>query len=386
MITIKRAVAAAVGLSLFAGLVTGAASQTLKIGVIAALTGGGAPWGTAAAQGPKIVASEVNANGGLDVGGKKYKIEVVAYDDQYKAADAVAAYNRLVRQDGVKYVIVMASAGTMAVKQSVENDKVIALTSSYTAKAIDANTRYMFRLFSVASDYLPSLVQWMKTNHPQRRMVILNPNDETGWDQARLSERLFKDSGYQILGQELFERSQKDFQPLLTKVIGMKPEIIDLGSTSPSTAGLMIRQARELGYKGLIVKTGGAGPRDIVSAAGKEASEGVVSILYADPANVGYRRIAEAYRKSLGQDPNEILVAYYDATNVLLRAIQQAGDVSDTTKVAAAFPKALPMKSVQDETLSLGGKANTGVDHQIMSTMYIGVIRNGEPVVVGKAK
>src|SRR5437868_7987202 len=126
MNTRKLAISAAVGLSLYAGLMTTAASETLKIGVIAALTGGGAPWGTAAAQGPKILANEVNAKGGLDVGGKKYHVEVVAYDDQYKAADAVAAYNRLVRQDGVKYVIVMASAGTLAIKQSVESDKVIA--------------------------------------------------------------------------------------------------------------------------------------------------------------------------------------------------------------------------------------------------------------------
>jgi branched-chain amino acid transport system substrate-binding protein len=379
-------IAAVIGMSLSVGSISAASAQTLKIGVISALTGGGAPWGIAAAQAPKIAAAEVNEKGGLEVGGKKYKVEVIAYDDQYKAADAVAAYNRLVRQDGVKYLFVMASAGTMAVKQSVEADKVIALTSSYTAKAIEPNTRYMFRLFSVASDYMPSLVQWLKANYKERRIVILNPNDETGWDHGKLSERLFKESGYQIQGQELFERTQKDFQPMLTKVIALKPEVIDVGSTPPATAGLMIRQARELGYKGLIIKTGGAGPRDIVAAAGKDAAEGMVSILYADPANEGYRRVAAAYRKAIGQQPNEILVSFYDATKVLLRAIQQAGDVGDTTKVAAAFSKALPMPSVQNDMLSLGGKASSGIDHQIMSVMYIGVIRNGEPVVVGKAK
>jgi branched-chain amino acid transport system substrate-binding protein len=229
-------------------------------------------------------------------------------------------------------------------------------------------------------------VEWIKNNYKERRIVLINPNDETGWDQARLSDRLFRENGFQVLGQDLYERTQKDFQPLLTKIIGLKPEVIDLGSTPPATAGLIVRQARELGYKGLFIKTGGAGPNEIVAAAGKEAAEGMISILYADRASEGYKRIASEYKKSVGQDPNEILVSFYDGASVLLHAIQKAGDVKDTSKVAAAFSKALPMTSVQGDTLRLGGKATSGADQQIMSVMYIGVIRNGMPVVVGKTK
>ena len=87
----KFAKALVTGLGLSMGAVGVAHAQTVKIGVIAALTGGGAPWGIAAAEGTKIAAAEINAKGGLDVGGKKHKVEVIAYDDQYKAADAVAA-------------------------------------------------------------------------------------------------------------------------------------------------------------------------------------------------------------------------------------------------------------------------------------------------------
>lgn len=373
-----------VGFVLTAGARATARDGTIKIGVIAALTGGGAPWGQAAAGATKLAAAEINAKGGLQVGGKRYRVEVLAYDDQYKAADALTAYNRLVNQDGAKYVILMSSAGTMAVKQNVEDDEVIALTTSYSAKALDANTKYMFRLFSVARDYDPALIAWMKEHYKQRRVAIVNPNDETGWDQDQLTAKLYKDNGYELVGREVYERTVTDFQPLFTKIIvGGRPDLIDLGSTSPATAGLMIRQARELGYKGLFAKTGGAGPKDIVAAAGN-AAEGMISILYADPTNQGYGRIAADYRKAYGQDPNEILVCYYDATKVLLRAIEQAGDPDDTTKVSAAFAKALPMKSVQGDLLKLGGKATIGADQQILTTMYIGVIKGGQPVAAGK--
>jgi branched-chain amino acid transport system substrate-binding protein len=363
-----------------------AAAQTLKIGVIAPLTGGGAPWGLAAAEGPRILAEEINAKGGLAVGAKKYKVEVIAYDDQYKAADAVAAYNRLVNQDGVKHMIVLGSAATMALKQQIEDDKVVVMTASYTGKALDKSSHYLFRLYSPPDDYIGSFVAWMKDNVKGKRIVIVNPNDETGWDQTQLAMHVFKANGFEVLGSELFERAQKDFQPMLTKIIAQKPDIVELGGTSPATAGLIIRQARELGYDKLFSKTGGAGPKDIVASAGAKAAEGTINMLYADPANEGYKRLAAAYRKARNQEPNEIIVSFYDGANVLLNAIQKAGTVDDTAKVAAAFSKALPMKSVQGDELTIGGKATYGVDAQVMSVNYIGTIRNGEPVVLGKTK
>ena len=382
----KAATTLAVGLGLFAGLLAGASAETLKIGVIAALTGPGAPWGMAAQHGPRILASEINAKGGLEVGGKKYQVEIVAYDDQYKTADAVAAYNRLVKQDGVKYVIIMSSAATMALKQNVEDDKVIGLTSAATSKAIDTGSKYMFRLYSTPVDYVPGYVAWLKNNLKERRVAILNPNDETGWDLTRLSEKVYKENGFTVVTAETFERAQKDFQPLLTKILALKPEMIELSSISPATAGLIVRQGRELGYKGLFVKNSGPSPKDIVAAAGKEAAEGMVNLLYVDPANNGFKRLAAEYRKTVGQEPNEMVVTFYDAANVLLTAIQKGGDVNDTGKVGAAFAKALPMKSAQGDELSLGGKKTSGVDQQILTTDYVAVIKNGEPVAVGKIR
>ncbi|CAN5725004.1 ABC transporter substrate-binding protein [soil metagenome] len=382
----RRLRSSLLGLVLSAGLAAGAGAQTLKIGVIAALTGPGAPWGLAAQQGATILAAEVNAKGGLEVAGKKYKVDVVAYDDQYKATDAVAAYQRLVKQDDVRYLILMSSPSTMALKQNVEDDQVVALTSGITPFAVDAKTKYMFRLFSNPVDYVPGFAQWLKANVKERRIVVLNPNDEAGLDQNQLCEGLYRKAGFDVVGRELFERAQKDFQPLLTKIIGMKPDIIDLGSTAPATAGVLVRQGRELGYKGLFVKSSGPSPKEIVAAAGKEAAEGMVNLLYVDPGNDGYKQIAAEYRKAIGQEPNEIIVPFYDATNVLLRAIQKAGDVRDTTKVAAAFAQALPMQSVQGDTLTLGGKATSGVDRQILTVDYIGVIRDGKAVSVGKVR
>ena len=375
----KTASAFALAAGVVALTAAGAQAQNLKLGIIAPMTGPGATWGMAAKMAGEIAAAEVNAKGGLEVGGKKYQVSVITYDDQYKAAEAVAAYTRLVNQDGVKYMVIATSAPTLAVKQNVEDDKVIALTTSYTPAAIDEKTKFMFRAYSTATDFLPGYVEWMKNNISEKRMATLNPNDETGWSQRTVTEKHYKDKGFEVVGSELYERSVKDFAPIMTKLMAQKPEVIDVGASAPASAGLIVRTARELGYKGRFVQTGGAGWSAVVETAGKEGAEGMVNILYADPANKGYQRLVSEYKKVVGQEPNEIIAPYYDAFSVLLRAIQLGGDVNDTTKTAAAFKKALPMPSAQGDEM-------TYEYQQIRTYDYVGVVKNGAPVVLGKVK
>jgi len=381
MLKLKNvAKAAALSAALTLGWTAAVQAQTLKIGLIGPMTGAGAAWGFAAKGSMQTLADEVNAKGGLEVGGKKHKVEVVAYDDQYKAAEAVAAYQRLTTRDGVKYIIIQTSAPTMALKQQVEDDKVIALTTSYTPAAIDEKTKFMFRAYSTATDFMPPYAAWMKANLKERRMVLLNPNDETGWAQTKTTEKLFKENGFDVLSAELYERTAKDFSPILAKVLALKPEVMDLGASSPATAGLIVRQAREAGFKGRFVQTGGAGWLEVVATAGKEAAEGMVNLLYVDHSNPAFQRLAADYKKQFnGSTPNDMIGVYYDAMSVLLAAIRKAGDVNDTTKVSQSFQSVLPMKG-------LLGDEMTYAYQQIRTYDYVGVMKNGVPVVMGKIK
>lgn len=352
-------------------------ADTLTFGYIGSLTGGAAQYGLAGQEALKAFADEVNAKGGFDVGGKHYDLKVVSYDDQQKPAQAVAAYERLTSVDGANYIFVQNSPSTLAVKPSAESDKVVLLTAAFSPKAIDENTKYTFRLYMNGDNFVPKLVAWMKDHLKERKIVTLNPNDETGWGFSQGTEKFFTQNGFQVLANQFYERTQNDFAPVLTKLIALNPELIDVGTTTPGTAGLIIRQAHELGYKGRFVQTGGPGWKSIVTAAGNEAAEGMVTTLYADPDNAAYQKLAEAYQKSVGQAPNELIVSFYDAASVLLKAIESAGGPGDTTQVAAALPKVLPMQSLQGETLTAGHQ-------QILTVIYIAEIKDGKPSILGK--
>lgn len=381
----KTLVAVASVIGLVWAVNVAAQTETLKIGVVSALTGPGSEWGLAQDGGIKIAAMEVNAKGGLKVGDKTYKIEVVSYDDQYKAALAVTGATRLIEQDKVKFVVgPMGSASALAIKPLFEQNKVVAIIGAFSEKALDANTKYSFRGFPTQVEFAGPIVDWLKKNKPGLKTVAqLEPNDETGWFSQKLLKEHYEASGFKIASTELFERSLKDFQPVMTRILATRPDIIELGTTPPATAGLMIRQARELGFKGQFVKIGGPGVPQIVAAAGKDFAEGLIGYAAADVTTKNYKELAAKYEKVLKPPMNEITVYFYDASRMLLDAIQAAGTVDDTDKVRAILARAGPYNGIQG-AIRWGGMKTYGVNHQILTPTFIGMIKGGEQIIVGR--
>ncbi len=70
--------------------------ETLLIGGNAPLSGSGASYGIGQSRGIEKAISEVNAKGGLNIGGTNYKLQFKAYDNKSKADEAVSIANKLV--------------------------------------------------------------------------------------------------------------------------------------------------------------------------------------------------------------------------------------------------------------------------------------------------
>lgn len=377
----KKAIALVFGLSMMAGA---SAQEVLKIGVVSALDGPGSEWGRGVDGGTKIAAKEINEAGGLKVGDKTYKLEVISYDDSYKAAQGVSAATRLIEQDRVKFILgPLGSASGLAVKPIYEQHKVIGLVNTYTPQMLK-DVKYIFRVLPTTAEIVQPIVNWVKQHHPNLKTVaIISPNDQTGWDSQKAQIAAYKKSGYDIIGSELFERSSRDFQSFLTRIIAKKPDIIELDTTPPGTAGLIIRQARELGYQGLFTKIGGPGVPEIVKAAGKEFAEGTVTYVAADTSAEKYKWLEKQYTNFYPAPMNAFNVFFYDGARMLFKALQDAGTVTDTDKVREALIKLSPFEGMQG-ALAWGGQDLYGNNHQIQAPVFIGNIKDGQEVIVGK--
>jgi branched-chain amino acid transport system substrate-binding protein len=361
------------------------AQDVLTIGVLGPLTGAGAAWGLGIDGGIKIAAQEVNDRGGLKVGDTTYTLEVVSYDDQYKAAEAVTATNRLIGPDGVRYIFgPIGSASLLAIKPLTERDGVHLYTGAWAASVL-TDSNYIFRVGPTTQEFAPSTVAWVKENKPDvKRVALLAANDETGWNSQKIQSKAYTDGGFEVVSAEFFERTQNDFRATLTKVLAQNPESIELDTTAPRTAGLIVRQARELGYQGGFTKFGGFDVEELVKAAGAEYAEGVVGITMAAPGTDVWNRLGEEFAKLHKAEMNDYVVMYYDAANLLFSSIEKAGTIESDDVVTALEGNTPFAGSVGN--LTWGGAEAYGVNHQIYRSVTLVEIKGGEGVVIGEAK
>ncbi|GGE34514.1 ABC transporter substrate-binding protein [Agaricicola taiwanensis] len=363
-----------------AGLIaTGAqAQEELKIGVLVTLSGAGATWGNAMKGAAELAAEDVNKAGGLDVGGKKYKIRLISYDDQFKSSEAITAMNRLIAEDKVKIVMgPMGSAPAVALAPITSQAKVITITMAFTPKAMNADTPYAFRPVLPTGIFAKPQADWVVKKLGVTKIAGLFPNDETGQAIFKDNEIAYEAVGAKFVAKEVFERERTDFTPLLIRIMSTDAEAIELDGNSPQTAGLIVKQARELGWDKPIIRTGGDATADILSVAGKEAAEGVY---VHQPLNLGMpetKAFVDRWKETYKTEINGFTPFFYVNMHMLFEGMKKAGTVDDTDKILEATLALKDFPSVLGP-VNWTGKEQFGRNHQLSAPFYVGQIRNGQ--------
>ncbi|CAM4158188.1 ABC transporter substrate-binding protein [Bordetella tumulicola] len=358
------------------------AQDTLKIGVLASLSGPGAPWGQAILYGTQFAADDVNAKGGLKVGDKSYKIEIVAYDDKYQASEAVTAANRLIFEDKVKFIMgPMGGATALAIGPTVEKHGVLTTTMAFTPLALGPDKPLTFRPVLTTSETAGVQVAWAVKKYGLKKVGGLFPNDETGQKIVVDLEQAYAKAGVPLAAKEMFERDRLDMVPLLTRLMAQGVDAIDLDGNAPATAGLIVKQARELGFKGLIIRSGGPATPEIVKVAGTQATEGMVVYAPIDPSNKAVADYAQRYLKAHNKPMNGFSPSYYDSANMVFQAISAAGTITDTKKVADALAAMRDYQGILG-TLNWTGKQAYGIDRQVAMPFYVAEVHSGKEVIV----
>ncbi|MBV6271338.1 ABC transporter substrate-binding protein [Alcaligenaceae bacterium CGII-47] len=357
------------------------AQDTLKLGALVTLSGPGAAWGLAMKNGAELAADEVNAKGGLEVDGKKYKVEIVAYDDKYQANEAVTVANRLVFEDKVKYMIgPLGSAPAVAVQPITEKNGVITILMAFTPKALGPDKPYSFRVVTTTAEVSQPQIDWVVKTKGIKKVGGLFPNDESGQTIAKDLESSYKHAGADLAAVELFERDRVDFIPLLTRMFAQGIDAIELDGNSPSTAGLIVKQARELGFTGTIIRTGGPATADIVNVAGKEATEGMFVHTPLNPELPSTKAYMEEYQAKYKSAMNGFSPSFYDGTKMLFEAMRRAGTVQDSAKVSKAMGDLKDFKGALG-TLNWTGEKLYGINHQLDIPFYVAEVVNGAEVI-----
>jgi branched-chain amino acid transport system substrate-binding protein len=358
------------------------AQEELKIGSIAPLSGGGTAWGLAVQRGVQMATDEVTKAGGLKVGGKTYMPKLVIYDDQYTAAGGRTAADRLINADKVKFIIgPIGSPSVLSVITVSTPAQVVVLSNGYAPNILknDAKSPYNFRAMNSNVEFGPAMVKWYRQNYPQaKKVALIGPNDAVGQSVIPQLEAYYKANGFEVW-KELYDRGIKEFTPLLTRMMAQNVDLFDLNSNAPGEAALMVKQARQAGYKGMIWQVGGPSVDEIIDIAGPLA-EGFVSLNVFDFSNPQSKSFVDTYRAKWGDGViNAQTPGWYNATKILFEAMRRAGSL-DTSKVRDALEKLEGYDAGLFGPAIWGGMADYGVNHQLMLKFWIVEVKNGKLV------
>ncbi len=348
----------------------GKSDNTIKLGLAAVQSGSDAAIGSTMLNGAQIAVDEWNAKGG--VLGKK--IETISLDDEGKPDKAVNVAQTLV-DDGVVGVIGHLNSGCTIPASRVYNDgKVIQITPGSTnPQYTEQGFPYAFRICgrddqqgATGGDFLHDVLKLNK-------IAILHNKTAYGQGLATEVQKTFEAKGGQVVLFQGVGEDESDFRANISVIQGSGAQGFFWGGMY-SQGGPLYVQMRQAGANLPFVSGEGCFDHTFIDTVGANATDAYLSFgkdYHSIPAAQSF---LQKYKAKYNHDEGAYSVYGYDAANVLLTAIQQAG-TTDPDKVSAL------MKSEPFDTIL--GRIEFDAKGDVKQSGYImWTIKDGKFVVV----
>jgi branched-chain amino acid transport system substrate-binding protein len=378
---------AAVAAASVFGFQTAHAQEIIKFGAPLPITGPLAPEALKQKQGYDLWANQVNLAGGINVAGKKMKVEIVYIDYQSNTPRAVQATERLITQDNVQFVFAPFGSGAAKAASTVAERygvPMIAATAS-SSQVYDQGYKFLFGTFTPNETLTNPLTTIIRQRLPDvKKVAILARNDLFPLAIAQEMEKSAKERGLEVVYFEKFAINTLDHSSALAQIKAANPQwIFATGYTNDLV--LMRKQMTDQRIEAPVV-TMIAAPayQEFIDAAGKGA-ENITSAAWWHPA-VRYKGIdifgtTESYVK-LFKDTYKTDPDYANASASVSGALFQ---------IAIEKSGTINRQKVRDELAKMDvttfwGQVKFGPNGQITSLEPpVFQIQNAKPIVVHPA-
>lgn len=244
-------IALSVPLALF-GFGSKGAGQTIKVGAVVPLTGRYAALGGQVKTGYEIGVQQINAAGGVTVGGKKLQIELTLLDDESDPTKTVARLETLASQGVVAYLGGAGSDLHAAASSIADKNKIPYLGVAFAFHGIhQQGLRYLFSPFPKSPDLTKETFVFLDAAIPAaqrpRKVALLLERTDWGKEMGRLWEGTAKSHGYQIVASGEYAPGSKDFSDLILKAKSAGAETV-LALPSPPDGMTIVKQMKELDF------------------------------------------------------------------------------------------------------------------------------------------
>ena len=360
-------------------------NKTVKLGMNIPMTGDYAPWGLPGLYGCQIVANDLNAAGGVSIGGQKYDIEMVAYDHGYDTEKAVQGYKKLVLQDKVKMVMMLGGSTVASILPWAERRKM--LTTTLLPSDITPDSEYLIATCESHPLYNVTGVEYLAEKFPEAKTaaIVTNNDAEYGLQSAATYKAAFEVAGIKVIDVNLHGFDITDFAPIVSSVLAKKPDIFCMATSFYVTP--LMEQLYHQGFDGKIISCTLDFYDEIIAKTSEEFVNGTIFQFpdFDDPMlnepGVNFPNPGDFDAKYRKDHPNDWSAVSWEYPAIMLNWIEgakAAGSVEPTEVLKA-------LKSASNPEFVFGGGRWWGADLWGLDNAVVG----RWPVVVvegGKAR
>jgi len=228
----------------------GSFAGTILFGAPISLTGSTAKEGGLTKEGYEIWKDVYNEAGGIDVGGKKHRIETRYYDDESNAQKSATLADKLIKEDKVNLLLgPYGTSSTLQVSTVAEKAKLPMVEGNGAAESIfSQGYQYTFGVLSPARNYLRGVIDMAMAQSPRPTTIaILTADDPFSVEVADASRKRAEEVGLQVVYFQKYPDKSTDLRAPLTETKAKNPDLfLNSGHLQESLA--IVQQAKELGF------------------------------------------------------------------------------------------------------------------------------------------
>ena len=329
-------------LCLLAGLclmASPAVASSIKIGLMAPLTGSWASEGQDMRDIVTLMADEINARGGLL--GKT--VEIVAEDDAGDPRSAALAANKLATQGVVAVIGTYGSSITEASQNIYDDYEIIQIANGATSNRLtEKGLDYFFRTCPRNDEQASVAVKTIQKMGFQK-VAILHDNTSYAKGLADGAKGFLEKTDSKIVFFDALTPGERDFTTILSKLKAKGPDVVLFTGYYPE-AGLLLRQKKEMGWDVPFIGGDATNNPDLVKIAGNGPAEGFYFLSPPVPQDLPTpeaREFLAAFQKKYGKLPGSIwAVLAGDGFKAITTAIEGAKSTT-SAKVAKYMHQSL---------------------------------------------
>ncbi len=304
--------------------------QERKIGLSLALTGSNASIGERVKNGALLALKEYNSKNS----GEKEKVSAIVEDDQSDAKTAVTAFKKLAETDRVSAVIgPIRSDQVLATAVSANEKGVVELSPTGGADEITSAGDFVFRNIETGESHGKGAAVFMKSKGIQS-VYVLTGNAANAKTYSAHFKANAENEGISIAGESSYEPKQSDYRTQLLSLTAKHPAAVYIGVTTAPDAGIIVRQLRTLGFKGVVMMSVAADGKEFFEAAGTEVGEVYLTASPLAETEIG-KKFVEDYKNTYGVAPDGFAANGYDAMNIALIALDDCGQSGLTKELTS---------------------------------------------------